>query len=199
MEIIRWIFIFILLSTLSACNEDYYKASPIDPRLPALSAEGINSSGAYIDGYAWRVNRAFLTNDNPFTICTNPDLEGTRILMANGFQVIEDDLVKRDVGFYLGDLSIRSKNQLLELKDTVIELDGILNYGILVTEQLASDTLRYGVGKLHIRDVVDVPNTESVIFSGTFGFDFKYDGLNHTVYSGRFDYRVRNSNFCYLF
>ena len=196
---IRWTFAFILLSSLSACNEDYYQASPVDPRLPAVSAEGTNTAGAYIDGYAWRVNRSFLSYDNYLSICTNQDIEGTRILMANGFQLVESSLVKSDVGFYLGDLSIHSNNQLLELKDTVIDLDGVSNYGILVTEKLTSDTLRYGVGKLYVRDVIYEPNREMVIFSGTFGFDFKSDGLNHTVYSGRFDYRVQSSNFCYAF
>ncbi|NEN22744.1 hypothetical protein G3O08_04390 [Cryomorpha ignava] len=195
----RWIFVLIGLSTLMACRDIPYEASPLDPRLPAFSADGTNTAGAYIDGYSWLASRSTVSYEPHFTICTNPDSVGTRILVSNGFQIIEDDLQKRDVGFFLGDLSIRYKNQLLELRDTVINLDGVSNYGMLILDSESPDTLRYGVGKLYIRDVISKPGLESLIVSGTFGFDIKSNGLNHTVYSGRFDYRIKDSNFCYSF
>lgn len=182
-----------------ACEEVPYEASPFDPRLPAFSADGTNTAGAYIDGYAWLATRSTLSSERHFMICTNPDSIGTRILISNGFQIIEDDLEKRDVGFFLGDLSIRNSNHLLELRDTVIYLDGISNYGMLVLDNANSDTLRYGVGKIFIHDVISNPKLESLIVSGTFGFDINSNGLNHTVYSGRFDYRIKDSNFCYSF
>lgn len=199
MEVIKFISIIIGLSTLFACKEIPYEASPVDPRLPVLSATGTNTAGAYIDGYSWLASNEALSYERYFMICTNPDSVGTRILISNGFQIIEEDLEKSDVGFLLGDLSIRNRNQLLELKDTLINLDGITNYGLLILDYEPSDTLKYGVGKLYIREVISKPELESLIISGTFGFDIKSNGLNHTVYSGRFDYRIKDSNFCYSF
>ena len=199
MEIIRWILVFIGMSTLVACREIPYEASPLDPRLPNLSSTGTNTAGAYVDGYSWLVQNPTLINSHQFMICTNGDLPGTRILMSKGIQIVESNPKQRDVGFFLGDLAVKSKNHFMALKDSVINLDGISNYGILILENATSDTLRHGVGKLYIRDVITKEGLESFIVSGTFGFDIKNEGLNHTVYSGRFDFRIRDSNFCNAF
>ncbi len=192
------IFVFYLgLISLTACRKDDYNASPVDPRLPELSDIGENTAGAYIDGYPWLADLPFLAEEPDLKIYSWSEGNSALLLLTNGYQVIENSLVQNDVGFYLADISMRNRYYLLSLKDTVITLDGIDNYGILIMNGSAtSDTIKFGIGKLYIREAR--PNfAENVVFSGTFGFDFKTQGIHHTVYSGRFDYLVKSRNYFY--
>ena len=66
---------------------------------------------------------------------------------------------------------------------------------MLIIEDATIDTLRHGMGKLYIRDVFSKDGSDTYIISGTFGFDITPQGQNHTIYSGRFDFRINNSNF----
>lgn len=193
----RWIFLLIVFSTLSACVKDPYNASPVDPRLPELSSVGENTAGAYIDGIAWLSEDPRFRYLPQLTICTRSDMVGTRILISNGYQIVDDTLAMREVGFFLGDISIKQYDQLLDLKNSLITLDGITNYGILILGNATSDTLKFGSGKLYIRDMLSEPAIDAVVFSGTFGFDIEEDGFHHTVYSGRFDFRVKDYNYCF--
>ena len=188
---------YLALICLTACEKDDYKASPVDPRLPELSESGENTAGAYIDGYAWLADLPFLAEEPDLKIYSQSDSPGALLLLTNGFQIIENRLTQKDIGFYLSNITMRNRFYLLSLKDTVITLDGIDNYGMLIVNSAAtSDTIKFGNGKLYIREVR--PNfADDVVFSGTFGFDFKTNGLNHTVYSGRFDYLVKSRNYFY--
>lgn len=136
--------LLVIFATHSACRKDPYNASPVDPRLPELSAEAENIAGAFIDGNAWIAEKPLYRYLPQFSICTRPGSVGTRIIISNGYQVSDDTLVRCDVGFFLRDVSIMQNFQLLDLNDTVITLDGMTNYGMLILYGDTPDTLKFG-------------------------------------------------------
>lgn len=194
MEIRKWITILIGVAILTGCILIEYEASPLDPRLPIFSSKGSNAAGAYVDGYSWIVKWVKYEGVD-FKVCTDEDEMGTWIILADGYQVLENHSRVVDVGFFLGDMKLGNLYDLTTLQGAEIQLDGITNYGTVIFHNDQIDTLRYGVGKLFIHKVEINDNNDAAIFSGTFGFDINFEGLNHTVYSGRFDYWVDNTNF----
>src|SRR5690606_26310165 len=97
------------------------------------------------------------------------------------------------VGFHLEGSKISTPDDLLKFNRKSIVLDGNQNYGQLFlnpnmrTAHAGPDTVHRGTGMLHFRNVRAI-SKDSVVVSGTFGFDVKIDSISHTVYSGRFDY-----------
>ncbi len=185
---------------LCACVSEF-RPEVIDPRLPDYSEEGLNTAGAYVDGFPWNARRKLsyffifpsgISGDGDIYIYRSDSTNDNLLAFEFGKQTI-GELERR---FYL---SIYIPSDFLALKDQTILLDGKSNYGQLFldpshrTAISGPDTLHKGKGQLHIRYVEIMPDPDSVIVSGTFGFDVQIDSTMHTVHSGRFDYKFSSS------
>lgn len=201
--------LILLAIGLSSCLSEF-RPEVIDPRLPDYSEEGLNTAGAYVDGFPWMSRRHFsyffvfpsgVSGEGDIYIYGSDSTSGNLLAFEFG-ELLVDDLEKPvSIGFYLADAHIGSPNDLLALKGKTVTLDGETNYGQLFLEptqrtaQSGPDTIHRGVGQLHIRNVVQHVPTDSITLSGTFGFDIQIDSKLHTVHSGRFDYTVSTSEF----
>ena len=201
-----YILLFILAPYLSSCISEF-RPEIIDPRLPDYSEEGLNVAGAYVDGFPWTARRQlsyffiFPTGvsgvGNIYVYC-NEDSTSNLLAFEFGKQNIDDYEIPITIGFYLEDLRISKPDDLIGLKGKSIVLDGEHNYGQLFlnprqrTADRGPDTTHRGTGMLYIRNVRSI-STDSLILSGTFGFDVEIDSVLHTVHSGRFDYKVSSS------
>lgn len=197
------LFIPILTCFLASCVSEF-RPEVIDPRLPDYTEEGLNTAGAYVDGIPWtsqrRVSFFFIfpsgiSGSGDIYIYRRDSSQSNLLAFEFGKQDFGDYEEPRTIGFHLDDSGISEPVDLFEFKDKTIVLDGETNYGQLFlnpnlrTAQSGPDTLHRGTGLLHVRNVQYL-STDSVIISGTFGFDVEIDSVIHTVHSGRFDYTL---------
>ncbi len=200
--------ILILSVLLAGCTEDdhVFIYDPVDPRLPQYSEEGANTAGAYVDGAVWVAAKYYLyhtSNDGvsereELLFATNSEGTGTLMSISEGTISVGGDLDSRSVGFYLADYVLSDLEDLFSLNGKEIILDGENSFGQVSVNDLNSLIERQGKGKLFVRHV-EWKDDDEVIISGTFGFDFDDDLNPTTVYSGRFDFEVDETDFIELF
>lgn len=201
-----YIVLFILAPYLISCVSEF-RPEVIDPRLPDYSEEGLNTAGAYVDGFPWTARRKLsyffifpqgISGVGDIYFYRGEDSTSNLIAFEFGRQDISGLEKDVTIGFYLDDSKIVKPEDITALVGRSIALDGERNYGQLFldprhrTADQGPDIEHRGTGKLHIRHV-KVQTTDTVVVSGTFGFDVLIDGVLHTVHSGRFDYEVTPS------
>lgn len=199
------VFLYFLILLFSTSCVSEFRPEIIDPRLPDYSEEGLNTAGAYVDGFPWTSRREVaigfffptgIKAEGDIYIYRSDSTNGNLIAFEYGEQNIADMVRPVTVGFYLANTQIDTPTDFLALEDTALVLDGVTSYGQLFLDPLiypprqGPDSLHKGVGMLYIRNVEAVDQSDSVIVSGTFGFDVSIGSKQHTVYSGRFDYKV---------
>lgn len=204
MKLKFYLLFFLCVAYLPSCVSEF-RPEIIDPRLPDYSEEGLNTAGAYVDGFPWNSRRRLsyffifpsgISRVGDINLYRSDSTSDNLLAFEFGKQTV-DELEKRiSIGFYLSNTQIDVPDDLLELKGKTIVLDGISNYGQLFlnptnrTAESGPDTLHKGIGALHIRNVQITPKVDTLIISGTFGFDVQIDSTLHTVHSGRFDYTL---------
>lgn len=200
----RFYILVILLGVyLTSCVSEF-RPEVIDPRLPDYSEEGLNTAGAYIDGFPWVSRRRLsyffifpvgLSGYGDIYVYCDEDSINNLLAFEFGERNVGGAKTPVTVGFYLENSRISKPQDFINLNGTSIVLDGKSNYGQLFlnpnqrTAHDGKDTLNRGTGMLHIRNVRSISD-DSLVISGTFGFDVKIDGVRHTVHSGRFDYTL---------
>ncbi len=197
------LFIPVLTCFLASCVSDF-RPEVIDPRLPDYSEEGLNTAGAYIDGMPWTSKRKLsfffvfpsgISGEGDIYVYHSEDSLNNLLAFEFGKQTLGEYEKPVSVGFQLNGYGIVEPDDLFDLKDRTIVLDGESNYGQLFlnpisrTAQSGPDTIHRGTGLLHVRNVQYL-SKDSIIISGTFGFDVEIDSVMHTVHSGRFDYTI---------
>ena len=204
---VKTLIFFLFISVLSTSCVSDFRPEVIDPRLPDYTEEGLNTAGAYIDGIPWTSQRRIsfffifpsgISGAGDIYIYRSDSSQNNLLAFEFGEQDFGDFEVPRTIGFHIDDSGIDVPEDLFEFKDKTIVLDGETNYGQLFldpnlrTAQSGPDTLHRGTGLLHVRNVQH-SSTDSIIISGTFGFDVEIDSVLHTVHSGRFDYTLSSS------
>lgn len=202
-------FVLALIGISASCVSTF-RNDAVDPRLPEYSQSGRNVAGALIDGHSWRARRGLdfffifptgVSRAGNIHFYHDPDSTHNLLVFEYGEMNIDGLIKNVSVGFFLGDFLALEPDHLHSLRDRTISLDGHTNWGQLFLERRGGingtgpDSLHRGIGNLHIRHVRDFRDSDSLIVSGTFGFDVAIDGKDHTVYSGRFDYVVGRQDF----
>ncbi|MFA0964770.1 hypothetical protein AB9P05_23380 [Roseivirga sp. BDSF3-8] len=183
----------------TACEEAYYP-DPLQPWTPAYTTEGVNTAGAKINGQRWITN-----SDCNFVNGCNTEMD-IRAYSANREANLPDSTVIRFIGadnsiisFNFSDMLVTSPDDLLALEGTEYTLGSsqvIGTYQESPFEELAC-LPQSQTGKLFIRYVQEkiTNNRRTVIFSGTFGFDYLSNECGEvSVHSGRFDFKVYPDN-----
>ncbi|HKL03618.1 MAG TPA: hypothetical protein VJ911_08080 [Cryomorphaceae bacterium] len=171
---------------LFACDP-FYDADPVDPRLPVYSEKGENRAGAYINGYAWNSGGGY----TDFQMYYRSDQNATEITfpIASLNSGTNDVDPTARISFFLNRNLRQEFMQNTQFQPLEIILDGIENYAELeITSSSEILNCSGGEGKFFIRHVSQ--NASYWIISGTFGFDINTECGVHTVYQGRFDFRV---------
>jgi hypothetical protein len=167
--------------------------------LPKYTDNGYNVAGAFVNQKVWEsvITYGFVRNNSePYVLTFNS--QDSIIICFDGKLETQGVAVK----FHLKGLHIQKFNDLINLNDTKIQLDGTRNAGTLGPNTNPWDSIgldSHGVGQLYIRKVVLTDSMTSVIFSGTFGFSYNnlITGINEVSY-GRFDYKLyKNGNFLF--
>ena len=174
-----------------------YIPDPIDPRIPKYTENGSDVAGAIINNICWTsVERfGFLTaKDKPYFISSA--LTDSLVIQFNGIMGYENTTIE----FHLKGLKIRKFDDLILLKNKKIQLDGVMNFGVVTDSYLGfspNASGMEGVGQIYFRNVTFDNSSGTVILSGTFGFTETDSSSPITGVSyGRFDYSLsENSNF----
>lgn len=174
--------------------EGLYIPDPIDPRLPKYTENGNDVAGAIINNIYWTsVEKfGFLTaKDKPYLISSA--LTDSLVIQFNG-------TMDYTIEFHLKGLNIRKFDDLILLKNKKIQLDGVMNFGVVTDSYLGfspNTSGMEGVGQIYFRNVTFDNSLGIVILSGTFGFTETDSSSPITDVSyGRFDYSLsENSNF----
>ncbi len=189
----------ILFLLLIACD-GIFVPDPIDPRIPKYTENGNNVAGSFINDNIWEsiVKAGFYGSSNqPFiTIWQESD---SLLLRFNGNTAGESSSVE----FHLTGLNISKFEDLTTLDGQKIQLDGIKNAGFYIENYTPSSYDNKGVGQIYFRHVSirdsngndGGQTSKRIIISGTFGFSFNdSNGKTIKVSSGRFDYKITESN-----
>lgn len=159
---------------------------PIDPRIPKYTESGYNVAGAFINQNVWKSVTYWNKSNVWITSLKNSD---SLIIRFDGQQ----NNSPLTISFYLKGYTVSKFQELVNLNDTKILLDGEDKAGVLETSSVMvsySPKAIKGKGQLYFKHVqVDITNKTAVI-SGTFGFTT--NDLTEVSY-GRFDYAVKDS------
>jgi hypothetical protein len=195
----------LLLCRCYAEDESTFIVDPFDPRVPQYSEEGANTGGAYINQEPWRIRKRTvysIFSDSPSTIgilsiYIAPDSSGSFIALQGGDILSGPNQSGQScsVGFFLKDRLLRDHSDLRLLEGQRINLDGLENFGQIVYDNKFVEIggTQTGSGLLHIRRVANMGTHFEV--SGTFGFAVSEGDQEITVFSGRFDYEVKDEHY----
>lgn len=200
----KYLIFVLLLTSCYVDDESSFIKEPFDPRMPQYSEEGANTAGAYIDGQPWVSRKRIISSifsPSPYTKGTMSfygleDSSGTFVAFEGGDLMLDQSTVSGSVGIVLGELYLSHPDDLDQLDNKRVELDGTINYGQMILQNDFSQLVEEnaGTGVLHIRNVVKTAEGDWNI-SGTFGFSINGENQEATVYSGRFDYEVSDEQF----
>lgn len=187
---------FCLLNT--SCIHEY-TADIIDPRISAISSQGKNIAGAYVNGSIWNTEEycmlnLFGNNCVPEMLIAVDTVNSLTLLSVSGGIEIPNELEDKglNIFFVLSNSMISDMESILEFNNTEFELDGINSYGGFcgIEYELSCHN---GQGKLFINGSKvwsQLKGEEVYVLSGTFGFDAPAGCEYSTVYKGRFDFTI---------
>jgi hypothetical protein len=184
-----------MLALLSC--EGLYIPDPIDPRLPKYTENGNDVAGAFVNKDCWTTVERFgfqTTSYKPYIITSA--ITDSLVIQFSGKMSYEYATIE----FHLKGLNIRKFDDLILLKNKKIQLDGVMNFGVVTDSYLGfspNASGMEGVGQIYFRNVTFNNSLGIVILSGTFGFTETDSSSPITDVSyGRFDYSLsENSNF----
>jgi hypothetical protein len=193
-------FFAIFLLTLVSCK-GVFILDPIDPRLPKYTEEGNNVAGAFVNQDVWKSVVGFGLNSSRYkpylTVYSNKD---SLVLSFDG-QIVKGENVLADsyITFHLKDLNIHTFSDLKNLKNKIIQLDGVKNYSAITRTDNSSSSSTCngtaGIGQIYFKNVTVNESQNSVILSGTFGFTITNSNCGTTEVSyGRFDYSFQKDS-----
>jgi len=176
---------------LASCEANFVP-DPLDPRLPQYSENGNNVAGAYVNDAIWtsEVELGFFTSYNKPLIVAAPSVDSLWIYFTG---TMGND--KTYIAFKLKGIKIETLDELKNLSGAKIRLDGVQNAGYCFCDY---PTTPFGTGchgQIYFKRVRRTEDASLLIISGTFGFQKDYpNGTTQTVFSGRFDYRIRDND-----
>jgi hypothetical protein len=185
---INRILISFCLLAIYGCN-DKFILDPIDPRLPIYSETGNNTAGALINEQVWKTESTsiFFPSYQPyFTAFSNVD--SINITFSGKSEIYGA------IEFNLTGLHIYKFEDLVNLDNKKVQLDGLNNYGKCMHNQYYpvddDKSMARGIGQIYFKHMV-MNDSLNITASGTFGFVFQDEtGANIEVSYGRFDYKI---------
>lgn len=196
------IIISLFLLTLCSCDSKFI-LDPIDPRLPKYTEDGNNVAGAFVNQDVWKsvVKYGFMNTYNKPYITVYSANDSVVLSLDGDIEKENNVILSTNISFCLQNLNIYSFSDLKNLKNRIVQLDGVENFGSFARYTNLSDYPRCsgtaGTGQIYFRNVTVNDSNGSAILSGSFGFTIANSdcGLVEVSY-GRFDYRFQNnSNF----
>lgn len=198
----------VCLLILSACyvdDQNTFVSDPFDPRVPQYTEEGANTAGAYVDDEPWVIRKNTIYSgfdpsgytSGTLSFLTASDSSGTFIAFRGGDILRGEGLSDQNcsVGFFLGNILLMDRTDLVQLNGQRIDPDGIENFGQVVFSndfhEIGGDLK--GTGILFIRNINRMETHYEI--SGTFGFTVNQGEGEINVFSGRFDYEVFDEQF----
>lgn len=178
---------------LFAACDGVFVPDPIDPRLPKFTEDGNNVAGAMINDQVWKsqvkIDFPYIYNE-PYIIASS----------------VKDSLVVRfwgntswgnsSIEFHLTGINVHKFEDLTNLNDQKIELDGEQNSGYYIESHSSSVVENKGIGQVYFTNATANDSVSVITLSGTFGFTVpQTNGNDIKVTYGRFDYRVSSSLF----
>ncbi|MDE5423114.1 hypothetical protein L3073_12920 [Ancylomarina sp. DW003] len=177
---------------LSAC-EGTFIPDPIDPRLPKYTENGYGTAGAFINDRIWtsHVNYGFLTSSDKPMIKVWHEQDSLRFTFSGSIEQ-----TSASVEFHLTGLGITKFEDLIDLNEQKISLNGNKNIGYYIENYSSSSYDKKGIGQIYFRNVQYNNDKSAIIISGTFGFSLPdTHQIPLKVNSGRFDYKIFKTNF----
>lgn len=171
---------------------------PIDPRLPMYTENASGLAGALVNDKVWSSALGIgwlATPRTPLIIAYGS--RDNLFLRFDGY-ILDDSLDY--IEFYLKDINVIKIEDLMQLNNKKIVLDGIENVAVIHEYSLSDFHFGQdagGIGQLYIKKVQLNKLHTSAIISGTFGFTFQHPSRGFLEVSyGRFDYKfTEESNF----
>ena len=178
--ILRRLLSGLLIVLVTSCRGIFVQ-DPIVPQLPKYSEAGNNVAGAFVNNDIWRsvVQYQFFTVDFAPSVISFPGDSITLIFYG-------ELGVRSAIEFHLTGLKINSYEDLLNLNDQKIQLDGIHHSGYYRIKNNPIEFKNKGIGQIYFKNVSRPDTTSVMTIAGTFGF--LTDDSTKISY-GRFDYK----------
>ena len=180
------------LLILVSCNS-LFIPDPIDPRLPKYTEDGNDVAGAFVNDEVWRsqVSVGFPNiDDEPIIIASSK--KDSLIVRFWGITSLENAAIE----FHITGFNIHQFEELTNLNNQKIELDGEQNAGFYIENYRSSVFENKGIGQVYFTNASANDSLSVITLSGTFGFVVpQTNGAATKVTYGRFDYTVSRSYF----
>lgn len=123
--------ILVISLVVSSCKKDKQKPDPEDPRLPAYTEKGLNTSGILINDTVWSGTTSGLLNRTaPFEIHSYPDADSVLFLFNGSYpDALEQYSPTRQLFVVVRNVQIRTDEDLKKLNGQQFILDGQNQYG----------------------------------------------------------------------
>lgn len=195
--------LLLILLLLSGCGEVYIP-DPVELRIPKYTEDGNQVAGAIINGESWKTayDCGFLAGCYfPLQISSFPNADSLVLVFHGSLQEGLNRGKSLDIKFVLKNQTIEDFWDLLQLKDSLFVVDSnsvLVGIGDL-NPSFDDSTVQTicNKGQILFRKAEHIAGDEnsapSIILAGTFGLECDQNGELTTVYKGRFDFSLENS------